>query len=112
MSFVVLNSGNIDEVLADSKIALIYFRADWCGPCEVFNDIYVSISGNHEDVVFATIDIEDEPDLTDDFDIDSVPTLVIIRDQNLVFSHVGIVSPRDLESLIEQARSMNLSDVG
>ncbi|MFI6099660.1 thioredoxin family protein [Lentzea sp. NPDC051213] len=104
MSVVVLTSANVAEVLTGESIVLIDFRASHCGACDAFDHIYDDAAKSYQDIVFAKVDIEDEPELADDFDINSVPTLVVIRDKEWIYSHVGTVTDVEMESLVQQVR--------
>jgi thioredoxin 1 len=111
MDITVLTSDNIGEIIDDQTTVVIDFRASWCGPCELFEEVFSDVASKHGDVAFTTVDVEAEPDLADEFGIEAVPTLVIIRDKNLLFSHTGMVSNLALEDLLEQVRAVDLDEV-
>ncbi|WP_457034086.1 thioredoxin family protein [Kitasatospora sp. P5_F3] len=92
MSTVELTAENFDEVIGgadDQNFVFIDFWAGWCGPCVRFAPVYEKAAERHSDIVFAKVDTEAQRELAAAFDIQSIPTLAIIRDGTLVFSQAG-----------------------
>jgi thioredoxin 1 len=99
------------EVTSGEGIVLIDFWADWCGPCKRFAPVYERVSEKHPDVVFAKVDTESEPALSQEFAIQAIPTLMAIRDGVLVFQQSGALPESALESLITQVKALDMADV-
>jgi thioredoxin 1 len=75
-----LTAAEFADVASGDGIVLIDFWAAWCGPCVRFAPVYERVSDKHPDVVFAKVDTEAEPALSQEFQIRSIPTLMAIRD--------------------------------
>jgi len=77
------------EVLNSDKPVLLDFFASWCGPCRMVGPILDEIAEEREDIKVCKVDIDEQPELASRFRIMSVPTLMVLKDGNIVDQSVG-----------------------
>lgn len=110
-STVELTKENFDQMVTDNEFVLIDFWAAWCGPCRQFAPVYEKAAGENPDLVFGKVDTEAQPELASAFGIQSIPTLMIVRDQVAVFAQPGALPEAALTDVIGQARKLDMDDV-
>jgi thioredoxin 1 len=108
---VELTKENFDQTVSENEFVLIDFWAQWCPPCRQFAPVYEKAAADNPDLVFAKVDTEAQPELAAAFEIQSIPTLMIIRDQVAVFAQPGALPAPVLEDLIGQARNLDMDEV-
>ena len=111
MATVELTQETLEQTVVGNDIVIIDFWAPWCGPCKSFGPIYEEVSEKHPDIVFAKVNTEDEQAIAAHFQIRSIPTLMIFREQVVLFSEAGMLPAAGLEQVIEQVKELDMQKV-
>lgn len=111
MATIELNEENLESTVTNNDIVMIDFWAPWCGPCKSFGPIYEEVSEKHPDIVFGKINTEVEQGIAAHFQIRSIPTLMIFREQIIIFAEAGMLPASALEQLVEQVKTLDMDKV-
>ncbi len=106
-----LTAENFESVVTGNKIVIVDFWAPWCGPCKGFAPVFEAMSEKHPDVVFAKVNSDDEQGLAAHFAIRSIPTIMLFREEVIVFSQAGALPEAGLESVLTQAKALDMDQV-
>ncbi|MDD4832507.1 MAG: thioredoxin [Clostridia bacterium] len=102
MKPVVITNENFDkEVMQSEKPVLIDFYADWCGPCKMLAPIVEKIAEEREDVKICKVNVDNERQLAANFDVMSIPTVVVVKSGKLYRKSVGLVPKQKLLEMLD-----------
>lgn len=108
MATVDLTKENFEQIINSNDLVLVDFWAEWCGPCRNFAPVYGRVSDKNPDVVFGKVDTENQRELAQTFQIRSIPTLMIFREQIIIFSQAGSLPEQALSEIIEKAKGLDM----
>ena len=111
MATTDLTKENFSEVIENNDLVIVDFWAPWCGPCKSFAPVYEQVSAKHEDIVFAKVNTEEQQELAGHFQIRSIPTLMIFREQIVIFAQPGALPGSALEEIIGKAKALDMGQV-
>jgi thioredoxin len=111
MATVHLTKENFEQVVTTNTMVVVDFWAPWCGPCKGFAPVFEGASEQHQDVVFAKVNTDDEQEIAGAFGIRSIPTLMVFREKVLLFQQAGALPASALEQVLEQAKALDMAQV-
>ena len=111
MATTELDQHNFESTITGNDMVIIDFWAPWCGPCRSFAPTYEKISDQYPDIVFAKVNTEVEQGIAASFNIRSIPTLMIFREQVIIYAEAGALPASALTQLIDEARKLDMAEV-
>lgn len=106
-----LTEKTFDAFIGQHDLVVIDFGAEWCAPCKGFATVIEKAAEQHADVAFATVDIDAQPGLAEDFEVRSVPWVMILREQVALYDESGALTATVLDELIAQAKAVDIAEV-
>ncbi|MGW8183148.1 MAG: thioredoxin [Burkholderiales bacterium] len=111
MATVKITKDNFEETVTSNNMVIIDFWAAWCGPCRGFAPVFEAASEKHTDVVFGKVNADEQQELAAAFSIRSIPYVMLLRENVILFAQAGSLPGEALESVIEQARALDMAQV-
>lgn len=114
MATIELTTDNFKETIDanDGKATVIVdFWAPWCAPCRGFAPTFEAASEKHPDITFAKVNTEEQQELAGAFNIRSIPTLMVFREQVIIYAEAGALPASALDMLIEQVKTLDMDQV-
>lgn len=111
MPTVDLNKDNLASTINDNPFVIIDFWAPWCGPCQSFKPVFEATAEKFPDIVFAKVNTEEEQEIAAHFQIRSIPTLMVFRDQIVLYAEAGALGKSSFEKLVEDAKAVDMEEV-
>ena len=111
MATIEVTADDFNDLVSNNDFVIVDFWAPWCGPCKGFAPVYEELSEKYPDIVFAKVNTEEEQQLAGEFQIRSIPTLMIFREQVILYAQPGALQGSQLEQVIEQANGLDMEEV-
>jgi thioredoxin 1 len=111
MSVKQLTKDNFDAIVGPSDLVVIDFTADWCEPCQAFSTHFESLAHEFDEAVFAQVNVGEQPDLAEEFNVRSVPTVMILRHHVAVYLQPGSISANELKRLLNDAKALSMEQI-
>ena len=111
MATIELTKENFEDTIAKNDMVIVDFWAPWCGPCRGFAPVFDAASEKHPDIVFGKVNSDEQQELAAAFGIRSIPFVLLMRENVIVFAQAGALPAQGLESIIEQARALDMAQI-
>jgi len=111
MALVNLTEANFNEHIENNDIVILDFWAPWCGPCKQFGPIFEKVAEEYPDILFGKINTEEEQGLAGYFQIQSIPTVIVLREKIGIFQQPGMLPEEGLKDIIRQVQELDMDKV-
>ena len=111
MAVIELSEENFEETINNNDFVIVDFWAQWCGPCKSFAPTYEKISEEFPDIVFGKVNTEEQQGIAGHFQIRSIPTLMMFREQVIIYSEAGALPEAAFKDIVERASDLDMAKV-
>lgn len=101
MSVLTVNKDNFNSIKNSEKPVLLDFYADWCGPCRMVSPIVEEIAKENPQYLIGKINVDNEPELAQQFKVVSIPTLAVMKDGKVISQSAGARPKPDILAMLE-----------
>ena len=101
MSVINITNQNFhEEVVNSSKTVLLDFWAGWCGPCSMLSPVIDEIAEDRTDIKVGKVNVDEEPELSSAFQVMSIPTVIVLKNGNVIGKSIGVRPREDIEAML------------
>ncbi|MBU1642587.1 thioredoxin [bacterium] len=111
MALIALTEENFEKTVTENVVVIMDFWAEWCGPCRQYGPIYERVSETIPGIVFAKINTDEQQGLAAQFQIRSIPTTVVMKEQIIVFQQEGLLFREKLAEIVKKAQALDMETV-
>lgn len=111
MSVIDLKTEDFEKTIAENEMVILDFWASWCGPCTQFAPTFKKIADEYPNIKFAKVNVEEEQELANMFQVRSIPTLAFMRDKIIIFSNPGVLPESNFKEAIKQLVDLDMKEV-
>ncbi len=111
MAVVKLTKANFKQTIESNNFVIVDFWAPWCEPCVAFTPTFEAAAAKHPDIVFGMVNTEADPEISEYFEVNQIPGILVIRDQAGIHTQIGEIGGPALEAIIQWARDRDMSAV-
>jgi len=111
MALENLTAENFNQQVESNQIAILDFWAPWCGPCRQFAPIFEEVASSYPDILFGKINTEEQRELATHFQVQSIPTVAVLKEGIIVFLQAGMLPKEGLEDIIKQVKELDMDMV-
>ena len=111
MSSLNVTSNQFEALINEHDLVFVDFWAAWCAPCKQFSRVYEQVTAQFSSIVFAKVNIEEEQELADFFEIRSIPHLMVFKKGIIIYSDAGNISESSIKELAQQALDVDVTAI-
>jgi thioredoxin 1 len=111
MAVVALNKANFKETIEKNPFVIVDFWAPWCDPCVAFTPTFEAASETNPDIVFGMVNTETDPEISEYFEVNQIPGILVIREQAGIHAQVGEIGAPAFDEIIKWAREFDMTPV-
>ena len=111
MAVLALTKENFKQTIESNTFVIVDFWAPWCEPCLAFTPTFESAAAQHADIVFGMVNTETDPEISEYFEVNQIPGILVIREQAGIHAQVGEIGAPAFEEIIKWARDYDMTTV-
>jgi thioredoxin 1 len=111
MATVELTKENFKQTISENDIVIVDFWASWCAPCRSFAPTFEAAAEKYPDICFAKVNTEEQQELAAAFNVRSIPTLMVFREEVILYADAGALPASALDQMVEQVRALDMEAV-
>jgi len=111
MAITEITQENFEQIVTGNDFIILDYWAPWCGPCRSFAPVFEKVAEDYPDILFAKINTEEQQEIAAHFQIRSIPTLMIMREQVILFNQPGALPESGLREVLDKAKALDMAEV-